>query len=81
MTVEMFKEAYNANLANGLGNLVSRVMKMAETNLERPVEIPPNTIPQNFKDALDKYDVKAAADIIWKSISDILDCPYAHYSG
>jgi methionyl-tRNA synthetase len=28
-TMERFKEAYNANLANGLGNLVSRVMKMA----------------------------------------------------
>jgi methionyl-tRNA synthetase len=29
-TMEKFKEAYNAGLANGLGNLVSRVMKMAE---------------------------------------------------
>lgn len=27
-TEEKFKEAYNANLANGLGNLVSRIMKM-----------------------------------------------------
>ena len=31
-TLNMFKEAYNAYLANGLGNLVSRVMKMVETN-------------------------------------------------
>ena len=31
-TIEKFKESYNAHLANGLGNLVSRVMKMAETN-------------------------------------------------
>jgi methionyl-tRNA synthetase len=31
-TMNMFKDAYNAHLANGLGNLVSRVMKMAETN-------------------------------------------------
>lgn len=30
ITVEKFKEAYNANLANGLGNLVSRTLKMAE---------------------------------------------------
>lgn len=29
MTLESFKEAYNAHLANGLGNLVSRVMNMA----------------------------------------------------
>lgn len=31
ITLEKFKEAYNANLANGLGNLVSRIMKMAVT--------------------------------------------------
>ncbi|PIR46928.1 MAG: methionine--tRNA ligase [Candidatus Vogelbacteria bacterium CG10_big_fil_rev_8_21_14_0_10_45_14] len=30
ITLERFKDAYNANLANGLGNLVSRVMKMSE---------------------------------------------------
>lgn len=30
-SLEKFKEVYNANLANGLGNLVSRIMKMATT--------------------------------------------------
>ncbi|MFZ2831544.1 MAG: methionine--tRNA ligase [Minisyncoccia bacterium] len=30
LTREKFKEVYNANLANGLGNLVSRTLKMAE---------------------------------------------------
>ncbi len=29
-TMERFKDSYNANLANGLGNLVSRVLTMAE---------------------------------------------------
>ena len=43
-TEEKFKEAYNANLANGLGNLVSRVMKMAETNLDEPVEVIDNIV-------------------------------------
>jgi methionyl-tRNA synthetase len=32
MTIETLKEAYQANLANGLGNLVSRIMTMAENN-------------------------------------------------
>jgi len=32
---EKFKESYNANLANGLGNLVSRVMKMAAMSGEK----------------------------------------------
>jgi methionyl-tRNA synthetase len=31
MTIDSFKEAYNSGLANGLGNLVSRIMKMATT--------------------------------------------------
>jgi methionyl-tRNA synthetase len=31
-TMEKFKEAYNANLANGIGNLVARVMRLAEKN-------------------------------------------------
>ena len=30
LTREKFKEVYNANLANGLGNLVSRTLKMSE---------------------------------------------------
>lgn len=30
ITTEKFKNAYNANLANGLGNLVSRTLKMSE---------------------------------------------------
>lgn len=32
VTIGQFKDSYNAALANGLGNLVSRVMKMAEAN-------------------------------------------------
>ncbi|MDD4989161.1 MAG: methionine--tRNA ligase [Candidatus Pacebacteria bacterium] len=72
VTLERIKEAYNANLANGLGNLTSRILKMAQTNLEKPVEIPENTIPEVFKQALEKYDIKAAADYVWKEIA-VLD--------
>lgn len=70
MTVEMFKEAYNANLANGLGNLVSRVMKMAETNLTLPVTIPEKTISQEFFDLLEKFEIQKATDLIWKNIAE-----------
>ncbi len=72
VTLERIKESYNANLANGLGNLTSRILKMAETNLSSPVEIPENTIPEIFKHTLEKYDIKAAADWIWKEIA-VLD--------
>lgn len=46
LTREKFKEAYNANLANGLGNLVSRVLKMAEQYFGGRVEgIPAESLP------------------------------------
>jgi len=71
MSEEIFKEAYNANLANGLGNLVSRVMKMAETNLEKPVEISEKTIPQEFFDYLEKFEIQKAVEMIWKKIAEL----------
>ncbi len=70
MTAEMFKEAYNANLANGLGNLISRVMKMAETNLSEPVTVPEKTIPQEFFDLLEKFEIQKATDLIWQKIAE-----------
>ena len=71
ITAEKFKEAYNANLANGLGNLASRVMKLAEMYLPGPVTVPPDTIPQNFKDALDKCEIQKATDILWQFITSL----------
>ena len=71
VSLEIFKDAYNANLANGLGNLVSRVMKMAETNLEKPVEIVEKTIPQEYFDLFEKFEIQKATDMIWQKVSDL----------
>src|SRR6185436_8904468 len=49
-TMERFKEAYNANLANGLGNLASRILTLSQKYLEKCPEIPEHSIPQDFKD-------------------------------
>lgn len=67
-TWDKFKDSYNADLANGLGNLASRILKMAETNLDGPIEIPPETIPTSFKDAMDEFDIKRAAGMIWDDV-------------
>lgn len=67
-TEEKFKEAYNANLANGLGNLVSRVMKLANTHLEKPVQVDEN-ISEDFKTSIESYDIQKACNFIWKEIS------------
>lgn len=70
-TMERFKEAYNAGLANGLGNLVSRVMKMAQDNLTEAPEIPDNTIPQEFFELIDKFEFNKATDLIWQKVSEL----------
>jgi methionyl-tRNA synthetase len=66
----MFKTAYNANLANGLGNLVSRVMKMAETNLIEPVIVAEKSLPSEFSDLLEKFEIQKATDLIWQKIAE-----------
>ncbi len=69
VTLERIKESYNTSLANGIGNLTSRILKMAETNLEKAVEIWLETFPEDFKKALDGYDIKVAAESVWKEIT------------
>jgi methionyl-tRNA synthetase len=52
-TLEKFKEVYNADLANGLGNLVARVLTLSEKHLgESPVQ--KISIPEGVFDSLGK---------------------------
>lgn len=70
VTLERFKEAYNANLANGLGNLVSRVMKMANTNSVRIEANLPAGEAGDTNSFLEKFEIQKAADLIWQKIGD-----------
>lgn len=69
-TIEKFKEAYNANLANGLGNLVARVMKMA-TNYDVKLKAGESDLKKfsDFTQALDQYQYNQAMDLVWQHIS------------
>jgi methionyl-tRNA synthetase len=71
LTEERFKEAYNGGLANGLGNLVSRILTLSEKYLEKCPEIPEHSIPQEFKDLLNTFEIQKATDFIWKEIGDL----------
>ncbi len=71
LTEESFREAYNADLANGIGNLTSRILKMAVDNLPDPVVIPERTIPQPFLDAMAAFDVQKAATILTVEMSKL----------
>lgn len=63
-------EVFNADLANGLGNLVARVAKLCEKagvgNLKQKQEIDPEIIK-----ALDAFDLDKAINVIWTKIRSI----------
>lgn len=66
-TVEKFEEAYNSDLANGLGNLASRVAKLAETNNLQYHGSNHSTDPI-IRKYLEKYELNLALEEIWKRI-------------
>ena len=74
LTVENFKAAYNAGLANGLGNLTSRILKMAVTY---EVSVPKEELkplPENAeldREALESFNIKLFADNIWSAINKL----------
>jgi methionyl-tRNA synthetase len=68
---EKFKEAYNANLANGIGNLTARIMKLAETHLDEPVNLPDTQLPPNLISLIESFEINKAMDLIWEHIGDL----------
>ncbi|MCC7500802.1 methionine--tRNA ligase [Candidatus Nomurabacteria bacterium] len=71
-TMERLKDAYNADLANGIGNLASRIMQLAQTHLAEPVAVEFVPYPQEFTDALDRFEINKAAEYVWQRIA-VLD--------
>jgi len=69
ITWEKMDEWYTANLVNGLGNLVARVMKMAETHLEEPVTIV--DFETQKEELWQAYNFQGVTDHIWSFIGDL----------
>ena len=83
-TEEKFIEAYNANLANGLGNYVSRVVKMIEqyfnSALSRPSDealldvrmknINPEFWP-DYNRFMEEHQLSQAMAVVWKLIGEL----------
>lgn len=70
-TIEKFEDSYNSDLANGLGNLVSRVAKLCENS---GFEFESKEIGEFDKDiskSLDEFRFDEALKIIWGKITEI----------
>lgn len=72
ITWEKLDEWYNADLANGIGNLASRIMQLAQTHLEASVAVEFVPYPKEFTGALDSFEINKAAEYVWQRIA-VLD--------
>jgi len=73
-TWERFRTSYNAHLANGLGNLVSRVMKMASANGisidSEYLRVAENEqfrfgLANNYRKDFEDFNLQSAIDKVW----------------
>jgi methionyl-tRNA synthetase len=75
-TLERFQEVYTADLANGLGNLVSRIAKLCETIAYQPMGPKSRDSEHVIQDeeyvtAFSEYRFSDACAFVWKKISDL----------
>lgn len=72
LTLEAIHDHYTAHLTNGLGNLVARVMKLAETHLSEPIARPePRPLPQEYVDAINTFEFNRAMDMVWARVTAV----------
>ena len=67
-TIERFKNSYNSGLANGLGNITSRILTMAENYGVSHLDS--LELEKNNKN-LDNFDIRKYMDEIWEKIQDL----------
>lgn len=67
-TMERFAEAYNAHLANGIGNQVARVMTLAEAHLDAPVAVEDVSFEPAVGEKIERYALNEAMDRIFEHI-------------
>ncbi len=70
-TNERFKDSYNANLANGLGNLASRILTLSEKYLEKCPEIPEKSDFSFYFQFFENFEIKQAIDYVWNEIGEL----------
>jgi methionyl-tRNA synthetase len=67
ITLEKIREAYNADLANGLGNLVARVSALCE-KVDKPFTISEIKSDRHIDNAMERFRPDQALDKIWQHV-------------
>lgn len=71
LTPEAIRDHYTAHLTNGLGNLVARVMKLAEEHLPHPVELSEadTVLEPAFIEKVQNFRFNEAMDLIFEQVA------------
>jgi len=70
ISLEKFKEKYNSDLANGIGNLAARIAKLCETSGFDNTNMPINEFSLEVSKFMNQYRPDEAIKCIWKHIAD-----------
>ena len=71
VTMERLTEKYNADLANGLGNLVSRVLKLnLISNIQIPISNKISNLNDKISNFIEKLELNSALNYIWKIVRE-----------
>ncbi len=69
---DRLKQIYNIDLANGLGNLVSRITSLCErSTFGRYEERGVPEVPEGYHEALKNYEYDKALGILWQTITQL----------
>jgi methionyl-tRNA synthetase len=71
LTSEHIERSYSAHLQNGIGNLTSRIMKMATTHLTLPVPVHPCVPAVAIDEAMSHFDIKKALEYVMETVREL----------
>ena len=70
-TKERFHDSYNSGLANGLGNLTSRILTLSEKYLDGELGIDNFVLPEKLATCFEEFDLQKAMNYIWEKIAEL----------